>query len=63
MTGNEIKQKIDANNRALESMLDPTKFVLSKEIQELVNENLKLQNQCPHSFDKGYCVFCNMRRI
>ena len=43
MVQNEIKMKIDSNNR---------------EIEELLSENEKLQSQCKHEYKNGECIWC-----
>lgn len=54
----EIKQKIDENNKLIESLLTPNKFTLNNLVKDLLKENEELQNQCKHDFDNGYCVYC-----
>ena len=58
MTKFEIKEKIDANNQIIESLLTPNRFTLNNTIAELLEENDKLQAKCPHEFENGYCVYC-----
>ena len=54
----QIKEKIDENNRIIESLLQPNQFTLNNTIAELLNENRELQNQCKHDFQDGYCIYC-----
>ena len=58
MTGYEIKQRIDENNRLIESIMAPNIFTLNNSISELLKENDMLQSQCKHFFEDGYCRFC-----
>ena len=58
MTGLEIERLIAFNNKKIEEMLDPSTFVLKPEVSELLEENKKLREQCPHIFERGVCVFC-----
>ena len=54
MTKFEIKEKIDANNQIIESLLTPNRFTLNNTIAKLLEENDKLQAKCPHEFKDGY---------
>lgn len=57
--GMHIKQKIDANNALIEKNLSVNIFTLNNTVSELLNDNRKLQEQCPHEFDKdGFCIYC-----
>ena len=58
MTGNEIKEKIETNNKIIEGLLSPNQFTLNNTIRELLEENKKLQDQCEHVFEGGYCIYC-----
>lgn len=58
MTKFEIKEKIDANNQIIESILTPNRFTLNNTIAKLLEENDKLQAQCSHEFEDGYCIYC-----
>lgn len=58
MKGFEIKQKIDANNRLIEQMLNPSQFVLNNTVKDLLKENDALQEQCEHEFVDGFCIYC-----
>ena len=73
MTKFEIKEKIDANNQIIEALLTPNKFTLNntvaklyqrgykwaiKQVLKLLEENDRLQAQCPHEFENGYCIYC-----
>ena len=58
MTNLEIKQKIDENNKIIETLLNPSTFTLNNVIKELLIENDQLQAQCAHNFVDGYCEYC-----
>lgn len=60
MTNLEIKEKIDANNKLIETLLNPTVFTLNNTVKDLLKENDGLQAQCTHSFVDGYCEYCYM---
>ena len=60
MTNLEIKYKIDANNKIIEDLLNPTAFTLNNTVKDLLKENDELQAQCTHSFVDGYCEYCYM---
>lgn len=58
MTNLEIKQKIDENNKIIETLLNPSTFTLNNVVKELLIENDHLQAQCTHNFVDGYCEYC-----
>ena len=58
MTNLEIKEKIDANNKLIETLLNPGTFALNNTIKDLLIENDTLQAQCTHNFVDGYCEYC-----
>jgi hypothetical protein len=58
MTNLEIKEKIDANNKIIKTLLDPSTFTLNNVVKELLIENDALQAQCTHNFVDGYCEYC-----
>lgn len=59
MRGIEIKEKIDANNKLIEQLIQPNKFTLNNTVMQLLNENRDLQDSCEHDFDEdGYCIYC-----
>lgn len=60
MTNLEIKEKIDANNKLIETLLNPSMFTLNNTIKDLLAENAALQAQCTHNFVDGYCEYCMM---
>ena len=52
MTNEEIRNKIDTNNKIIESLLTPNIFTLNNTIADLLAENDELQAQCTHEFDE-----------
>lgn len=58
LSGNEIKQKIDDNNAIIESIFRPNQFTLNNTVSALLIENEKLQQQCAHEYEEGYCKYC-----
>lgn len=58
MTNLEIKNKIDRNNKLIETLLNPSEFTLNNTIKNLLIENDALQAQCTHNFVDGYCEYC-----
>lgn len=56
--GLKIKQKIDENNKIIETLLTPNQFTLNNTIAELLKENQQLQKECNHDFEDGYCIYC-----
>lgn len=59
MLGIDIKQKINENNIKLEELVTPGSFVLNKDIKEILEENKKLRNDCPHEYDsENICIYC-----
>lgn len=58
MTNLEIKEKIDQNNKIIETLFSPNIFTLNNAVSELLEENDELQKQCTHNFVDGYCEYC-----
>lgn len=54
----EIKKRIEENNKIIESLMTPNIFTLNNTIAELLTENKKLQEECEHSFEEGFCIYC-----
>ena len=55
----EIRNKIDQNNKIIENILTPNTFVLNNTVSSLLEENSQLQEQCPHHFEEGFCIYCD----
>lgn len=58
MTSEQIHNKIVENNNEIEKILTANRFTLNIKIQELLEENKKLQKECNHLFEKGVCIYC-----
>ena len=56
MNGEEIKERIDQNNKKIHEALK--QFILTNDIKELLKENDKLRNLCKHQFINGCCRYC-----
>lgn len=63
MEGKEIKRRININNSEIELLLSPNRYTLNNAIAQLMQENLALQAECPHAFDHGYCIYCDMEEL
>ena len=60
MTNEEIREQIDKNNDAILRLTSKIQFVLNQEVNALIIENKKLQEQCSHVFDEeGVCIYCD----
>lgn len=62
MTGKEIQEKINFNNKKIGEALDPSTFVLQEEILDLMKENDKLREKCPHKFENNKCIYCGQEK-
>ena len=58
MTCEEIKERIDFNNKLIRDMFNPNQFTLNNTVRDLLNENARLQEECEHKFHEGYCIYC-----
>lgn len=58
MTSKQIHNKIIENNNEIEKILTANRFTLNIKIQELLEENKKLQKECNHLFENGVCIYC-----
>ena len=58
MNGPEIFSLIVEKKKRIEELIDPTIFVLNKEVVELQNDIIKLQEECPHEYKNGTCKYC-----
>ena len=57
MSGNEIRARIDENNKRIRHAMD--KFVLTDEINMIMKENDELRAKCKHNFIDGICEYCD----
>ena len=58
MNGQEIRDRIDSNNKQIKSLLE--RFVLTDEIKKLLKDNEELRVICKHQFDEnGFCKYCD----
>ena len=59
MSGNEIREKINENNKIIAEQTLAT-FTLNQKAAEALRENKHLQDICDHEFDElGYCIYCD----
>jgi hypothetical protein len=59
MTNEEIRHKIDSNNKEIEEAMSTVRFTLNKRINALLEENRQLRKECNHKFVEGYCIYCD----
>jgi hypothetical protein len=58
MNGLEIRERIDQNNKKIQSALN--KFILTDEINQLMQENADLRANCAHEYNSdGFCIYCD----
>ena len=55
MTGEEIRDKINFNNQKIQSLMDPSIFILQPEVQKYTEDNEYLKTICPHEY-KFHCL-------
>lgn len=58
MNGKDIREKINFNNQQIQSLLDPTIFILQPEVQKYLEDNEFLKSICPHEYENGICIYC-----
>jgi hypothetical protein len=58
MTGEEIRTKINFNNHKIQSLMDPSVFILQPEVQKYMEDNEYLKSICPHKYENGICIYC-----
>lgn len=58
MNGLEIFSLVSKKKQRIEELLDPTTFVLNKEVEALQQDIAELQKDCPHEFNEGICKYC-----
>ncbi len=62
MTGEEIRDKINFNNQKIQSLLDPSIFILQPEVQKYLEDNEYLKTICPHKYENGICIYCGQEQ-
>ena len=60
-TNEQIREKINQNNSIMQSLFNPTQFTLNEHINDLMQENVRLQMMCTHKFENGVCIYCDMQ--
>ena len=58
MSGTDIRKKINENNERIQFLLN--KFVLTDELNELMEDNEKMREECQHEFVDGVCIYCDV---
>ena len=58
MTGEEIRDKINFNNQKIQSLMDPSVFILQPEVQKYMEDNEYLASICPHKYENNKCIYC-----
>lgn len=58
MTGDEIRDKINFNNQKIQSLIDPSIFILQPEVQKYMEDNEYLRSICPHKYKNDICIYC-----
>lgn len=58
MSGTDIRKKIDENNKRIQSLLN--KFVLTDELNKLMEDNERMREECEHEFVDGTCIYCDV---
>ena len=58
MKPEEIRDKINFNNKMIEKLVDPSIFILQPKIEAYLKENDELRKICAHEFVDGVCVYC-----
>ena len=59
----DIRIRINELSKEVESLMDPTTFVLNPRIGEINQEIEELQAKCQHHFVEGMCEFCDMEAV
>ena len=59
MTGEEIKVRLEENNKKIEEILKTDTFILNHDIVNLMTLNDELRDACPHEYNSnGICKYC-----
>lgn len=59
MKPEEIRKLVDFNNNQIMKAMMPNIFVLQPKVQDLLNHNKELQEQCDHTYLNGFCIYCD----
>lgn len=59
MSNEEIRAKIDFNNKKIQESFNPSEFILNDEISLLLKMNEDLREVCCHEFIDGVCKWCD----
>lgn len=59
MSGNEIREKIDANNALIRDLMDKFDFTLNDKLNALLKLNEDLREICCHEYIDGVCKWCD----
>lgn len=62
MTGEEIRDKINFNNQKIQSLMDPSIFILQPEVQKYMEDNEYLKTICPHEYENEVCIYCGQTK-
>ena len=62
MTGEEIRKKINFNNEKIQSLIDPSIFILQPEVQKYMEDNEYLKSICSHKYENGICIYCGQSK-
>lgn len=57
----EIRDRIDAINKQIESEISKAQFTLNKKIKDLENELINIQDACIHEYHNGTCIHCDKK--
>lgn len=60
MTNDQIRIKINENNKKIEAAMSTARFTLNTVVNNLLEENSELRQQCTHEFHDGFCIFCDI---
>ena len=58
MSGTDIRKKINENNERIQFLLN--KFVLTDELNDLMEDNERMREECEHEFVDGVCIYCDV---
>ena len=58
MNGQQIRARIDENNAKIRAALN--KFVLTDEINQLMQDNEEMRAICQHNYIDVWCQYCDI---